>query len=183
MPSTVHEVQTIVKSNYFTNVRVTGSRHTFNNIADTLSKGARTAHINLQSMTDTHFSTCEEGPIVKFGAGCTYSQLIKAVHNQGNLAIENLPSLPHINVVGSMLTATHGSGHKYQVLTSKIWEFDMVLADGTLKTFNKKLTADFDKYLLNFGSIGVITSMSILLVPKFMVHKSIYQNLQWDVLF
>mmetsp|Transcript_9651 Transcript_9651/g.16213 ORF Transcript_9651/g.16213 Transcript_9651/m.16213 type:complete len:115 (-) Transcript_9651:969-1313(-) len=95
-------------------------------------------------------------PIVTFGAGHTYSQLINVVDREG-YAIENLPSLPHINVVGSMLTITHGSGHNHQILAALIVEFDMVMADGTLKTFKKGETPFFDHYLLHYGGIGIVT--------------------------
>lgn len=104
----------------------------------------------------------------------TYSMLIRAVKGHGAYAIPNLPSLPHINVVGGMGTGTHGSGHKYPVLANTIIEFDLIKADGTFVTLNKQTTPDFDKYLMNCGLLGVITSMSIRLVPKFLVHKSIY---------
>ena len=82
-----------------------------------------------------------------------------------------------------MITTTHGSGHKYKILTSRITEFDLVLADGSLKTLNALTTPNFGHYLVNFGGLGVITSMTIVLVEKFMVNKSIYQDLQWDTLF
>lgn len=73
-----------------------------------------------------------------------------------------------------MITTTHGSGHNYKVLTSRVTEFDIVMPDGTLKTLNSSTTPNFGNYLVNFGGLGVITSMTMLLVPKFMVHKSIY---------
>ena len=63
-----------------------------------------------------------------------------------------------------------------------VTEFDLVLADGSLKTFCKETTPNFSKYLINFGSIGVITSMKIQLVPKFNIHKAIYTDLWWDQL-
>jgi len=137
----------------------------------------------LEKMTNTHFSTSANEPVVRFEPGITYSKLIKAVAEQPDLAIQNLPSLPHINVVGSMITATHGSGHKYQILTSRVTEFDIVYADGTLRTLNHKSSPDFWNHLINFGAIGVITSMTMKLEPKFMVNKSIYQDLKWDRLF
>lgn len=121
-------------------------------------------------------------PVVTFGAGMTYSQLIKAVDAQG-LAIQNLPSLPHINVVGSMITGTHGSGHKYQTFPNRVLAFDIVFPDGTLKTLSQDSTPHFSNYLISFGGLGVITSMTMRLVPTFMVSKTIYQNLSWDVLF
>jgi len=46
---------------------------------------------------------------VTFGAGITYSQLIAALA-ENKLALPNVPSLPHLNVVGSVVTGTHGSG-------------------------------------------------------------------------
>jgi hypothetical protein len=51
-----------------------------------------------------------------------------------------------------MITATHGSGHKYKVLTSRVTEFDLVLPDGALKTLNALSTPNFGHYLINFGS-------------------------------
>jgi hypothetical protein len=82
-----------------------------------------------------------------------------------------------------MITGTHGSGHKYKILASRITEFDLVLPNGSLKTLNALTTPNFGHYVFNFGGLGVITSMTIALVPKFMVNKSIYENLHWDVLF
>lgn len=61
--------------------------------------------------------------------------------------------------------------------------FDLVFPDGKLKTLTKDGTPDFEHYLYNFGGLGVVTTMTMRLVPTFMVSKSIYHNLQWDVLF
>jgi len=44
---------------------------------------------------------------VTFGAGVIYSELIKALEPH-DLALMNIPSLPHITVVGSAITGTHG---------------------------------------------------------------------------
>lgn len=125
----------------------------------------------------------QRGPYAKFGAGVTYSTLMKAIAEHGAYAIENLPSLPHINVVGSMLTGTHGSGHKYCVLADKVLEMDVVLADGRLVTLKKGEDGDFDHFLMNWGVLGIVTSMTMGLVPHFNVMKGIYNDLKWDVLF
>ena len=130
VPGTVHEVQTIVKKH--PQIKVIGTRHCFNRIADTPA-----THISLENLKQVHFETQHDGTtLVRFGAGLTYSQLIRAVDEKGDLAIANLPSLPHINVVGSMITATHGSGHNYPILAHWVTSMDIVLADGTLKTID-----------------------------------------------
>lgn len=184
-PENTHQVQAIVKDERFKHLKVFGTRHCFNKIADTRAqKGRReaTAHICLKNMQDILFGECSDGPTVRFGAGMIYSDLIKAVLKEG-LAIQNLPSLPHINIVGGMITSTHGSGPQHKILAARVLAMDVVLADGRLVTLSKEHTPNFSSYLLNFGAIGVITSMTILLERKFFVHKAIYENLKWESLF
>ena len=85
-----------------------GTRHCFNQIADS-AKTKTAAHLNMAKMKNVAYTYSKNETTVKFDAGLTYSELISAIAKEG-LAIQNLPSLPHINVVGSMITATHGSG-------------------------------------------------------------------------
>ena len=101
---------------------------------------------------------------VKFGAGITYSELIKYVDNAGK-ALPNLPSLPHINVVGSMMTATHGSGYHEPIMTAHVLSIDVMFTDGTTKTINKGQDPDFFLYIINFGSVCIITSMTVKVLP------------------
>jgi len=61
--------------------------------------------------------------------------------------------------------------------------FDLVTADGRLKTLSMDDTPNFKHHIINFGGLGVITSMTMVLVPHFHVSKSIYENLKWDTLF
>jgi xylitol oxidase len=48
-----------------------------------------------------------EDMTVKIGAGVTYSMLLEKLREE-KLAITNVPSLPHLNVVGSLITGSHG---------------------------------------------------------------------------
>lgn len=86
----------------------------------------------------------------------------------------NVPSLPHVNVVGSMVTATHGSGYSKPLLINYVTGITIVLADGTVKSLSRDDTPDFHLYIMNFGSVGIITSMSIKLFPPFKIFKAIY---------
>ena len=129
-PETVEQVQNIMTRTNFDNVRVIGSRHSFNDVADT--KSGRSCHISLEKMIFFEFNRLS----VKFGAGATYSKLIEACDKKG-LAFQNLPSLPHLNVVGSCITGTHGSGHKFGIQATMITGMEMVLADGSIKVISK----------------------------------------------
>lgn len=79
--------------------------------------------------------TVEENQ-VHFGSGVNYSELIQAVDAAGR-ALPNVPSLPHINVVGSMVTVTHGSGHNQPMLPGHVSRVEIVLADGSVKTVDR----------------------------------------------
>ena len=167
-----------------------GSRHCFNTIADThIARAGKKVQISLENLKSTRLErkpiAGEEHrgpqPVIFFGAGLTYSELIKVVDGHG-LAILNLPSLPHINVVGSMCTATHGSGHAHQIQASMVQDFTMVFADGSIQHFTRGKTPHFERYLLHFGAVGIITEMSIRLVQPFKVNKAIYRDLTWDSL-
>ena len=75
---------------------------------------------------------------------------MEAIDNEG-LALENLPALPHINVVGSTVTGTHGSGINHQAFANKVIAFDFVSADGTLRSLSLDNTPNFKNHILNFG--------------------------------
>jgi len=104
---------------------------------------------------------------------------------EAGYALENMASLPHINMVGAYVTSTHGSGHKYQILSNIVTEFDIIFPNGSFKTLKKADIGEteFFRMIHSFGGIGVITGMTIKLAPNFMVHKAMYTNLQWDTLF
>ena len=99
-----------------------GSAHSFNDIADTDG-----LHISVASFTDIQVNVQNEE--VTFGAGITYTQLIAKLTDY-KMAIENLPSLPHLNVVGSVVTGTHGSGIHHPGMASLVKEISFVDPSG-----------------------------------------------------
>ncbi len=107
--------------------------------------------------------------------------MIVAVDKAGK-AIMNVPSLPHVNVVGSMVTATHGSGYFKPLLIDYVTGITIVLADGSVQKLTRESTPDFHLYIMNFGSVGIITNMSMKVFPPFKIFKAIYYNLPWDEL-
>src|SRR3954454_10805222 len=83
-------------------VRVLGSRHSFNDIADSEEL------ISLESLPDDVVIDRDAGT-VSFAAGLRYGALVDSLAGAG-VALHNLASLPHISVAGAVTTATHGSG-------------------------------------------------------------------------
>ena len=116
-----------------------------------------------------------------FGAGVNFYQLMKAAAKEG-VALQNMPSLPHVTLIGAAMTATHGSGHNNPIITKNIVGMDFIHADGTMKSY-ESTDPDFDHYLLNFGTLGIVTSVTMKVLPYFDVAKGIYQNLPFETLF
>ena len=122
----------------------------------------------------------EKKPVVTFEAGVTFTTLAYAVEKAG-YALQNMASLPHIGVVGALITATHGSGHKYPIMAKNIVAMDIVQADGKLVTYDRSMP-DFAHYLINFGALGIVVNATMLVEPNYHVAKGIYKTLSWDTL-
>jgi len=88
-----------------------------------------------------------------------------------------------MNVVGSNCTATHGSGHKLPVHADNVTAIEMVTPKGEVLHLTKEKTPNFKNYIINFGAVGIITKMSMEIERSYMIRKSIYSDLKWDVLF
>ena len=81
-------------------LKVLGSRHCFNAIAD-----SRDQFLSLASL-DQILSLDGDARTVTVGAGIRYGQLCPPLDAKG-FALHNLASLPHISIAGACSTATH----------------------------------------------------------------------------
>src|SRR6266446_10490493 len=104
-------------------VKVLGTRHCFNNIADS-TRG----FLSVKPM-DKVIAVDPAKRTVTIGAGTTYGQLCPHLESKG-FALHNLASLPHISVAGACSTATHGSGEKNGNLATAVSGLEMVTASG-----------------------------------------------------
>jgi xylitol oxidase len=102
-PATAGELADVVARS--ARVRVLGSGHSFNEIADPGPDGVLLRLDALPAVTDVDTTA----RTVRVGGGVRYAALARVVHAHG-LALPNMASLPHISVAGSVATGTHGSG-------------------------------------------------------------------------
>src|SRR3954468_8031140 len=99
-PSTLDEVREVVAA--APRIRVLGSRHSFNAIADAPEL------ISLDALPPDVEVAPDRATVACAGA-VRYGELARVLADEG-LALGNLASLPHISVAGAVATATHGSG-------------------------------------------------------------------------
>lgn len=152
-------------------LRVLGTRHCFNNIADSPD-----IFLSLKSM-DQVVSLEPQLRTVTVHAGITYGQLCPYLHSKG-FALHNLASLPHISVAGACSTATHGSGEKNGNLATAVSAIEMVTAAGDVVKFSREQDAEtFGGVVVGLGSVGVITKVTLDIQPTYMMRQYVYENL------
>ena len=168
-PANVQEVQDIVRSN--SSIRVLGTRHCFNGIADTKALQLSTKKLNGIISVDQPSRT------VRVDAGTRYGELCKHLDQQG-FAIHNLASLPHISVAGACATATHGSGVKNGNLATSISAIEFVNANGDVVSLSREKDAEsFYGVVVGLGCLGVVTKVTLDLTPSFSMQQEVYLNL------
>lgn len=164
-PTSVEQVQELVAA--AEHVRVLGSGHSFSPIADTTG--------DLLSLTALPQVLEIADNAVTISAGTRYGELVGPVHAAG-LALPNTGSLPHIMVAGACSTGTHGSGNGNRVLASSVSAVEMVGADGELHTLRRG-DPGFAGAAIALGSLGVVTQLTLDLVPTYDVRQTVVENL------
>src|SRR3984957_11528864 len=152
-------------------LKVLGTRHCFNNIAD-----SKDGFLSLKAM-DKVISIDPAKRTVTVGAGITYGQLCPYLDGKG-FALHNLASLPHISVAGACSTATHGSGEKNGNLATAVSGLEIVTASGdTLKLSRERDGETFRGAVVGLGALGVITAVTLDLQTTYMMRQYVYENL------
>jgi xylitol oxidase len=152
-------------------LKVLGTRHCFNNIADSTHD-----LLSLKSM-DKMLALDPEARTVTIEAGMNYGQLCPYLDSKG-FALHNLASLPHISVAGACSTATHGSGVKNGNLATAASGLEMVTAAGDVVTLSRQKDGDtFRGAVVGLGALGVVTKITLDVQPAFMIRQYVYENL------
>ncbi len=168
-PETVAEVQALVR--HAGKVRALGSRHSFNAIANSPGTLISLARFDHTPVVDATRRT------VTIDGGSRYGQFSGALHQAG-FALHNLASLPHISVAGACATATHGSGVAHGNLATAVTALDVVTAGGTLRHISREDDPEeLAGAVVGLGGLGVVTSLTLDVVPAFDVRQEVYENL------
>jgi xylitol oxidase len=152
-------------------VRVLGSGHSFNEIAEPGADGVLLSLTGLPPAVDVDTTA----RTVRVSGGVRYAELARRVHEHG-FALHNMASLPHISVAGSVATGTHGSGVTNGSLASAVREVELVTADGSIVTIGRG-EKRFDGAVTSLGALGVVTALTLDLEPEFEVSQHVFTEL------
>ena len=163
------QVQDYVKTQ--PKLKVLGTRHCFNNIAD-----SKDGFLSLKPM-DEVISLDPAKRTVTVAGGITYGQLCPYLDGKG-FALHNLASLPHISVAGACSTATHGSGQRNGNLATAASGLEVATADGTIVNLSRERDGEtFNGAVVGLGALGVITKVTLDIQPSFMMRQYVYEDL------
>jgi len=171
-PSTVDELRALVAGQ--PRIRALGTRHSFNDLADT--PGRQVSLAGLPPAIDIDAATAT----ARVAAGLRYAEVAAELDRHG-FALHNLGSLPHISVAGACATATHGSGVDNGCLATAVAGLDLVTAGGDLIQ-PRRGDENFDGMVVGLGSVGIAVSLTLDLQPAFQMRQQVYEDLPLEVL-
>ncbi|PWI09868.1 FAD-binding protein [Streptomyces sp. NWU339] len=169
-PHTLDALRTLVAGS--SRVRVLGSGHSFNEIAEAGADGVLLSLDALPPQIDVDTAA----KAVRVGGGVRYAELARQVHRHG-LALANMASLPHISVAGSVATGTHGSGVGNGPLASSVRTVELVTADGSTVRIDRGDEARFGGAVTSLGALGVVTALTLDLTPSYDVEQHLFTEL------
>ena len=174
-PASVAELQRLVAAGAC--VRALGTGHSFSRIADTPGDLVSVAGLPKIMKVDAEAAT------VTVSAGVRYGELAPHLHAAG-YALRNLASLPHISVAGACATGTHGSGNSNGNLATAVCAMEMITAGGDAVTMSREADGDrFRGAVVGLGALGIVTSLSLDIVPAFGIRQYVYENLPHEQLY
>ena len=153
-------------------VRVLGSRHCFNDIADT--EGLLIALDRLPMVCEVD----ADRTAVRVSGGARYGDIAPLLEAEG-LALANLASLPHISVAGAIATGTHGSGDAIGSLASAVRGLTILTPSGETRVLQRG-DADFDGAVVSLGALGVVLDVTLDVEPTYQVAQHVFERPDWD---
>lgn len=173
-PASTGEIIRLVQSS--SQLKALGARHSFNNIADTTGdQVSLVAHMDEMTLDDANST-------VTIGGGVKYGLLAPWLDAKG-FAVHNLASLPHVTVIGACATATHGSGLHNGNLSTAVTGLEMVTGTGDIAQLSREKDGDtFNGSVVALGALGIVTRVTLKVIPRFDMYQAVYENLSFDQL-
>jgi xylitol oxidase len=154
-------------------VSVLGSRHCFNDIADTT--GTLIALAELPSEIEFGEDS------VRISGGLRYGDIAPVLRSQGR-ALANLASLPHISVAGAIATGTHGSGDRLGSLATTVRSVTLMDGRGETREFRRG-DAEFPGIPVHLGALGIVTELELDTEPDYQLRQFVFEAPSWDAIF
>ncbi|MBB2975817.1 xylitol oxidase [Microbacterium endophyticum] len=169
-PSNERELVELIRGTQ--HVRALGSRHSFNDIADT--DDVLVSLVNMPPAIEL------DGSTVRVSAGFRYGDIVESLHHAG-VALANLASLPHISVGGAVQTGTHGSGDSIGSLATQVSALEMITAGGESVRIERG-DDDFGGAVVALGTLGIVTHLELDVEATYEISQRVFDGGRWDAI-
>lgn len=168
-PESIDEIVDILKTTK-KSIRIVGTGHSANEQCNT--------NDTLISLHKLHHIISIDGTNLHVEGGITFADIIKQCPY---LDFTTMTSVPEITLVGSIVTASHGSNIDIPILPVIVTELTIVRADGTIDIVSDKLQLKYET--ISLGLFGIIVSLRIELVPTYNMRQCVYPNVPFYYIF
>ncbi|MCS1350826.1 D-arabinono-1,4-lactone oxidase [Mechercharimyces sp. CAU 1602] len=162
-PQSIEEIQALLKKceSEGRQVRVVGSGHSFSPLVQT-----NDMMISLDGLQGIIHHDVERAE-AEVWAGTKLYTLGEELAARG-FAQENLGDINAQSIAGAVSTGTHGTGVQFGSLSTQVKTVTLLTATGEEKTFSTTENASLlPAAQLSLGSLGVITKLTLALLPKY----------------
>ena len=167
-PQTLDEVVAIVKDavERGETVRAAGTGHSFTPLCATDGTTVLLGSLGGVRKIDASAAT------VSVGAGTKLYELEQPLREAG-FALETLPDIDRQAVAGAVATATHGTGRDVPSLSSLVVGAKLVDGLGRVVSCDERSDAAMlSAVQTSLGALGVLTELTLRLVPAFRLHET-----------
>lgn len=166
-PRTQAELCEIIRNANLSNkkIRVVGAGHSSSPLVETTDILISLDHFQGLKSFDKKNNLAEVGTAVTVHeVNASLQKVGLALFNAGDVDVQRL--------AGAIATGTHGSGKTLQNLASLLYGATIVTATGDVMSFNEKDSPHIMRALrVSLGSLGIMTSMILKVVPLFKLHR------------
>ena len=146
-------------------IKVAGTGHSFSPAA--LTDGTM---IDISSL-DRILDFDPASGLVRVEAGAVLGGLSQRLDRLG-VAFENLGDIDKQTLAGSISTATHGTGARFQNVSAQIESIELIAADGTTRVLDERSDrTGFRAARVGLGALGAIYAATIRTVPAFTLSR------------
>lgn len=149
-------------------VKPVGAGHSFTDCATTSGTLIQLDHFTGIEWVGT--PAPDGSVLVRIAAGMRLADLCTELAARG-LALPNMGDIDKQTISGAINTGTHGTGLGFTGFAGMVEEVRIVTPDGEARIANKDQHPDlFEAARLGIGAIGVLTSVTMRVVPAFTLH-------------
>ncbi len=155
------------------NVKMTGSGHSFTDIA--VTDGLLLRPDSLRGIVGVD----RDAMTVTALAGTPLHELNRALERL-DLSVHNLGDIEEQTLAGAISTGTHGTGGHQASLSAQVVGLDLVTGEGALLTADAEENPDvLDLARLGLGALGILTSVTFRVEPLFTL-EAVEAPMRWD---